>query len=175
MFDKLKRKKELRIKAEEDGKALYQVVNDIMHLYPRQGLVLHERIAFLTLAIALGNVIGKYPDDELPYLEQYYNFSSNIHNGSPNTSSVERGLFKMTFEKLLGEYSTKLHEDTERDLIPIIISIIKETNEHFPDDKKSLSCSDIRDIDEVYSSFFGIEKRPLTYGRFIAKYEQLTK
>ena len=150
MFEKIKHTKAMRAKAEEDGRSIYKLINTILHHYPI-GLCQYEREAYLTLAVAYGNAIGIYSDEELPYIKDYYYFKSNLHNGS----SVDRGLFGMRYDKLMEEHLLALRTDSRKDLLPIIRKILEETNKIFPEQPKSTAQKELQFIKDAFTSFFG--------------------
>ena len=150
MFEKMKYTKAMRKKAEEDGRAIYPLLNTILHHYPI-GLCQYERDAYLTLAVAYGNAVGVYKDDELPFIKDYFYFNSNFHNGS----SIERGLFGMSYDKLIGEHIATLRADEKKDLIPIIKKILEETNRINPDEPKSTALEELQFIRKVFTDFYG--------------------
>ena len=149
MFEKRKRAKEMWNKAGKDAPCIYKIVNTILHHYSI-GLSVFEMIAYYALAVAYGNVLGFFPDDELVHLRNKLYFS-NINNGG----SASRGMFGMQYDQLISNYLTALRTDENKDLLPIIKSIIDENNNIFPEKPQSTDPKELEFICNIYIETFG--------------------
>ncbi|MBR6259832.1 MAG: hypothetical protein IKR21_06420 [Oscillospiraceae bacterium] len=148
MFEKRRREKEMRKKADQDAQGIYRIVNTILHHYPI-GLSVFEHIAYYTLAVAYGNVLGRYPDDELVHLRNKLYFS-NINSGS----SASRGMFGIQYDQILSNHFSMLRANEKLDLLPIIKSVINQNNEIFPENPKSAEQNELVFICDIYTKAF---------------------
>lgn len=148
MFEKRKRAREMRIKADQDAQGIYKIVNTILHHYSI-GLSVFEMISYYALAVAYGNVIGVYPDDELVHLRNKLYFS-NINN----VGSASRGMFGMQYDQIILSHFSVLRADKNKDLLPIIENIIYENNKIFPEKPKSTDQEEFKLIYNIYIEAF---------------------
>lgn len=155
MFENFKRTKAIKAKSNQDSQCIFSAVNTIAHHYP-MGLSVYEQIAYYTLAVAYGNLIGEYPDDELPYLRIHL-YYSNINSGS----STDRKLFGINYDTILKEHFDTLHGNNKELSPAILFSAIKSTinqhNEIFPEYPKSAEETELIYIFAVYAALFDIK------------------
>ena len=123
-------------------------MNTILHHYSI-GLSVFEMISYYTLAVAYGNVIGIYPDDELVHLRNKLYFS-NINNGN----SASRGMFGIQYDQIISSHLATLRTDKNKDLLPIIENIIYENNKIFPESPKSTDRKEFVLIYNIYIEAF---------------------
>ena len=149
MFEKMKRKKEMQAKADRDAQMIYGIVNKILHHYPI-GLSIHESISYYTLAVAYGNVLGFYPDDELGHLRNKL-YWSNTNSGP----AASRGIFGLQYDQIIENHFRTLRNDKSLNLFPIIKGIIIQNNEIFPEQRKSDSGKEVMELCNIYAEAYG--------------------
>lgn len=148
MFEKRKREKLMRNKADQDAQSIYKIVNTILHHYPI-GLSVYEQMAYYALAVAYGNLLGFYPDDELVHLRNKLYFS-NINSGGP----ASRGMFGIQYDGILSDHFAALKASENYDLMPSIKGIIDQNNEIFPEYPQSTSPDELEFVLNTFLEAF---------------------